>query len=124
MAGQKQSIKVGDLVVCHCDNTAVWYWGKPGLVIYFDHWGKHHTFKGWKGHGKTLLVPMDGDFIRFTRSTEYLHQGMAVILGWSPYIRLVAPVERYIQDFFTKLPLKSKKLGSIVAGNRLKRAFT
>ena len=39
-------MRVGDLVICHPKNTAVWYWGKPGLLIYFDFHGKHHTLKG------------------------------------------------------------------------------
>jgi hypothetical protein len=68
MAGQKQSVKVGDLVVCHCANTAAWYWGKPGLVIYFDHWNKHHTFKG------DPVVQYGNRTVRLTRSgLEVLH---------------------------------------------------
>lgn len=62
MAGQKQSIKVGDLVVCRPKNTAVWYWGRVGLLIYFDHWGKHHSFKG------DPVVQYGNRTVRLTRS--------------------------------------------------------
>ena len=39
-------MQVGDLVVCKPQNKSVWYWGKPGLLVYYDHWGKKSTTKG------------------------------------------------------------------------------
>ena len=45
MAGQKQTVKVGDLVVINCA-AEVWYKGKPGLLIGFDYLGNRHMTKG------------------------------------------------------------------------------
>jgi len=39
-------MKVGDLVICRPKNTAVWYWGKPGLLIHFDLWGTPDQYRG------------------------------------------------------------------------------
>ena len=54
--------KVGDLVVCRPKNTAVWYWGRVGLLIYFDHLGKHHSFQG------DPVVQYGNRTVRLTRS--------------------------------------------------------
>lgn len=55
-------MKVGDLVVCNCKSN-VWYKGKPGLLLGFDHLGKHHTFKG------DPLVMYGDRTVRLTRSS-------------------------------------------------------
>ena len=62
MAGQKQNIKVGDLVVCRPQNTAVWYWGKPGLLIHFDLWGTPDMERG------DPVVQYGNRTVRLTRS--------------------------------------------------------
>ena len=39
-------MRVGDLVVCNCENDKVWYKGRIGLLVGFDYFGKFSSEKG------------------------------------------------------------------------------
>jgi hypothetical protein len=38
-------MKVGDLVICNCENDT-WYKGRIGTLVGFDHFGKFSSEKG------------------------------------------------------------------------------
>ena len=39
-------MKVGSLVICNCESNSVWYKGRVGTLIGFDHFGKFNSEKG------------------------------------------------------------------------------
>ena len=58
-----QKFRVGDLVVCNCENDSVWYKGRVGTLIGFDYFGKYSTMRG------DPLVMYAGATIRLSRSS-------------------------------------------------------
>ncbi len=64
-------MKVGDLVVCDCENEKAWYKGKIGLLVGYDHFGIFNSEKG-----DPLVMYHEGTIRLAGRSLKAASNGM------------------------------------------------